>query len=242
MSVITNSSEKNVLDVFKECWYDLLNEFQYNRLLNLYGSEGDVRFHLAHKLLCKIQFPYSVHCEFPIPVETEDFGHDVYLYGRPKRKMKQKGECIVADIVVRNLDDTNPLIIAEIKYNPHEWNIQPIIEAIERGTKEDRDFMKDALMDVILYLEARERNGPTKRELAYFLKNVDGMLKVVQNFKEREKTVYAYLCVIDELYPNLERILKEKCTVFPEFELLVKCFPRKDWLREQLAKLTSFQT
>jgi hypothetical protein len=74
--------------------------------------------------------------------------------------MKQKGQCIVADIVVRNLDDANPLIISEIKYNPHEWNIRPIIEAIEKGTKEDRDFVKDASRDAIIYLKARERNGP----------------------------------------------------------------------------------
>lgn len=241
MVIITASvNESVILDIFEKCWEDLLKDYPTNRLLNLYCSEGDVQLHLANKLLHEVPFPYSVHSELPIPVEIEDFRWDLFTFGRPKRKRK-KGRCIVADIVLRNLDNVAPVIIAEMKYDPYQWNLVPIIEAIEgRPTYEIKD-VKDAVQSAIGRLETLQRKGPTRTELDYFLRNVSKTVQIAKDFREKKnESLYIYLCVIDEIYPDLRQRLEmetQKYNPPNQFKLRVKYYPMKKWMMEQLERL-----
>ena len=234
-------SNAEIIRIFEDCWKELVNDYFINRPTNLYCSEGDVRLHFAHKLLEKLHFPTYVHVELPIPIDIEDFQLDFYISGRSKRKRK-KGKCIVADVVVRNVDNVIPLVITEIKYYPFQWNLIPIMEAVEgKVSEETKERIKIDLQREISRFEPWEKYGPTQSDLKYFLGNVDKIIQVVRSFEEQEnELVHAYLCVIDEIYPNLKQRLEneiEKYNPPNQFKLLVEHYPIRRWMEEQLKKL-----
>jgi len=230
-----------IVDVFEKCWKELLKEYGENRLFNVYCSEADIQLHLASKVLKKLHLPVCVYVEFPIPLEIDDFVFQRLSLGRTRRTMK-KGKGIVADIVVMGVEDLVPMIIAEIKYGPFTWNFFPILYAIAgKLTEEARENVKIALQKEIKRLDTWEKLGPSEAVLTYYLKNVDKIIRLIKNFKEKEnESVYAYLCVIDEIYPNLGQILEkeiEKYNPPTEFKLLFQHFPVRSWMQEQLKKL-----
>jgi len=234
-------SDTEIVGVFEKCWEELVDEYGKNRLFNVYCSEADIQLHLASKLLKKLHLPICVYVEFPVPFEIDDFISQRFSLGRTMRPMK-KGKGIVADIVVMSAEDLVPTIIAEIKYGPLAWNYFPILYAITgKSTKEDRENVKIALQKKIKSLDALEKLGPSARALTYYLKNVDKIIQLIKNFKEKEnESVYAYLCVIDEVHPNLEQVLEkeiEKYNPPKEFRLLFQYYPVRRWMEEQLKKL-----
>jgi undecaprenyl pyrophosphate phosphatase UppP len=91
-------------------------------------------------------------------------------------------------------------------------NFFPILYAIAgKSTKEDRENVKIALEKQIKRLDVWENLGPSEAVLAYYLKNIDKIIQLIKNFKEKEnESVYAYLCVIDEIYPNLGQMLEKE--------------------------------
>lgn len=230
-----------ITSIFEECWKELVNNYLIDRLTNLYCSEGDIQLHFAHKLLEKLRFPTYVHIELPIPIDIEDFQWDFYFSGRPKRKRK-KGTCIITDIVVKNVDDLIPLIIAETKYYPFQWNLIPIMEAVEgKVSQETKERAKINLQREISRIETWEKYGPTQSDLKYFLRNVDKIVQIIRSFEEQQnELVHAYFCVIDEIYPNLKRKLEDEIKKYNppnQFKLLVEHYPIRRWMKDQLKKL-----
>ena len=229
------------LNIFEESWKELLKDYWTNRLQNIYCSEGDVRLHLSHKLLQKLHFPAVAHNELPIPIEIGDFQWDLFLLGRPKRKMR-KGECIVADIVVRYIDNIVPLIIAEMKYYPFQLNLIRIMEAVEgRLSQKTKENVKRALKKDISRLKRWEKYGPTRSNLGYFLKNIDKIVQIVKSFEQQNEVIYAYLCVINEIFPDLEQRLEkelEKYNPPNQFRLRVQYYPLRRWMEKQLKRLS----
>jgi hypothetical protein len=182
-----------------------------------------------------------VYVEFPMPFEIDDFMFQRLSLGRTRRTMK-KGKGIVADIVVMGAEDLVPTIVAEIKYGPLIWNFFPILYAIAgKLTEEARENLKIALQREIKRLDVWEKLGPSEAVLTYYLKNIDKIIQLIKKFKEKEnELVYAYLCVIDEIYPNLGQMLEkeiEKYNPPTEFKLLFQHFQVRGWMEEQLKKL-----
>jgi len=176
-----------------------------------------------------------------MPINIEDFQWDFYFSGRPRRKRK-KGKCIVADIVVKNVDDLVPSIVAEIKYYPFQWNFVPIMEAVEgKVSQETKESVRINLQKEISRFKSWEKYGPTQSDLKYFLSNVDKIIQIIRRFEEQEnELVCAYLCVIDEIYPDLNQTLQneiEKYNPPNQFKLQVEHYPIRRWMEEQLEKL-----
>jgi len=239
--MVEGSSDVEIVNVFEKCWKALLKEYWSKRIFNVYCSEADIQLHLASKLLRKLRLPMCVNVEFPIQFDIDDFMVQRFSLGRTRRKMK-KGEGIVADIVVMGADNLIPLIIAEIKYSPFIWNYFPIIYAVEgKPTKEERENVKSALPSEIKRLNAWEKLGPSEAVLTFYLKNIDKTIKLIKDFKEKEnESVHAYLCVIDEIYPNLGQMLGKEIENYnppAEFKLLFQHYSVKSWMEEQLKKL-----
>jgi len=233
-------NQVKIVDVFEKCWKELLKDYEKNRLFNVYCSEADIQLHLACKLLKKLHPPVCVYVEFPIPFEIDDFMFQRFSLGRTRRTMK-KGKGIVTDIVVMGAEDLVPTIIVEIKYGPFIWNFFPILYAIAGKSKEeDRKNVKIDLQREIKRLHAWEKLGPSEAVLTYHLKNIDKIIQLIKNFKEKvNESVDAYLCVINEIYPNLGQMLEkeiEKYNPPTEFKLLFHHYPVRSWMEEQLKK------
>lgn len=234
-------SEVEVINTFEKCWKELSKEYGAKRLFNLYCSEADIQLHLASKLLEALEFPTCVYVEFPIPFEIEEFIIGRMNLGRPIRKMK-KDEGMVADIVVMGAHELVPSIIAEIKYNPLIWNYLPILQAVEgKVEKEQREKVKKALQKEIDRLASWEEYGPSQRLILGYSKNVSKTIQLIRDFKEKyEVSIHAYLCIIDELYPDLGKSLGEEIKKYgppEEFKLKFQHHSVRSWLEEQLSKL-----
>ena len=234
-------SEVEVVNAFEECWKELLQEYGAKRLFNLYCSEADIQLHLASKLLEKMRFPLCVYVEFPIPFEIDDFIYDRNNLGRPRRKMK-KGEGMVADIVVMGAKELVPSIIVELKYSPLIWNFLPIIEAAEgKATRKQRETVKLRLKGTISHMTSWEEYGPSQRLILSYSKNVNKIIQLIKDFREKYNvSVYAYLCVIDEIYPGLGPLLEKEINKYnppDRFRLRFHHHSVKEWLKDQLNKL-----
>lgn len=75
--------------------------------------------------------------------------------------------------------------------------------------------MKKDLKRDIKYFENLSQIGPTQREIEkIYLKNVEKLIGVINDFERKEGiTVNGYLCVIDEIYPNIEEVLQSSSRI-----------------------------
>jgi hypothetical protein len=230
------SSLEKVTKTFEECWEELVKEYSEKRWNPIWCSEADVQLHLARKLLNRLP-EGCVHIELPIPLDVEKFSWELFLSGRVSRR-----ECIVPDIVVLNPENLRPILLAEIKFNPvyrslywlvAPWLYEEIIREIVKFLGNDVEGVRNC-----------QKKGPSEQELEYFLRNVDKLIQVIKDFKSKEgETVAGYLCVIDEIYPDIEDRIKKKIAEYnpPEhFKVLAKYYPAVDVLekaREELVKI-----
>ncbi|MBX5321839.1 MAG: hypothetical protein QHH12_07960 [Candidatus Bathyarchaeota archaeon] len=238
----TAHNAQDIVCVFEECWKQFVKDYDAKRLLNVYCSEADTQLHFASLLLKKLQFPPTcVYVEFPIPFNVEDFIFDRLSLGRPIRKMK-KGSGIIADIVVMGAHDIVPFIIAEIKYSPLIWNYLPIFQAIDgKLSVGRREKIRNELRSTINRLKKWEAYGPSINLILGYLKNMDKIIGLIREFKDiSEVPVHYYLCIIEEIYPNLKKLLQEEIKKHnppDELKLLFHFNPMRSWLEEQLNKM-----
>jgi hypothetical protein len=183
-----------------------------------------------------------VHVELPIPFEVEDFWSDLYFKGRVSMR-KGKGKSIIPDVVVLDPEDMEtPRLVAEIKFNPLYWNISSLIELLEVVSfgQHDAEMKLDELVSqlgrAVRSVRAYQKKGPSKQGLESILKNIDKLIQLVKDFKNKMgEAVAGYLCVIDEVYPDIEdRIMKEIVKYDPpeHFNVLAMYYPAVDTLEE----------
>jgi hypothetical protein len=173
----------------------------------------------------------------------EDFMSQRWAFGKASGKMK-KGEGMVADIVVTNSRKLIPFIIAEVKYGPFIRNYIRIQKAIDgKLGKKEQENVKSDLSTQLRNFDAWEKYGPSKFEINYYLKNTEKTIQLIKDFKQMENTqVRAYLCIIGEIYPDLDQVLKKEIEKFSppsEFELLLQHYEVRNWIEEQLKHLES---
>jgi hypothetical protein len=228
-------SLEKVTKTFEACWEELVREYFEKRWTPIWCSEADVQLRLAHKLLNRLPEDL-VHIELPIPLDVEEFSWELLLTGRVSRR-----KCIVPDIVVLNLENLRPILLAEIKFNPVGWGLGWLVSGLSEEII--RKIVK-FLGNKIKRIRNWQKEGPSEQDLEYFLKNADKLIQVIKDFKSKEgETVAGYLCVIDEIYPDIEDRIKKKIAEYnpPEhFKVLAKYYPAVDVLekaREELVKI-----
>lgn len=224
------SSLEKVTKTFEACWEELVREYFEKRWTPIWCSEADVQLHLAHKLLNRLP-EGCVHTELPIPLDVEEFSWELFLLGRVSRR-----KCIVPDIVVLNPENLSPILLAEIKFNSVYWSLNWLI-GLE--TSEDEEVIRKIvkfLGNKIKTIRGWQKEGPSEPELEYFLGNADKLIQVIKDFKSKTgETVAGYLCVIDEIYPDIEDRIKKKIAEYnpPEhFKVLAKYYPAVDVLEK----------
>jgi hypothetical protein len=230
----------DIVQVFEDCWERFTQEYRTKRLLNLYCSEADIRFHFASELLKGLNPPTCVYVEFPIPFETMDFLRERDTLGKARRKMR-KGEGMIPDIVVMDCNGLVPYVMVELKYSPLIWNYYPVVQAAKGELKEERkETVRNLVIRTIDNLKLWEKRGPSQVEVVSYFKNFDKTLRLIQDFRELDESTYVYLCVIDEIFPNLGQLLEEeaKKQSFPhEFRVRFHHNSMRSWLEEQLRKI-----
>jgi hypothetical protein len=221
------SSLEKVTKTFEACWEELVREYFEKRWIPIWCSEADVQLRLAHKLLNRLPEDW-VHIELPIPLDVEEFSWELLLTGRVSRR-----KCIVPDIVVLNLENLRPILLAEIKFNPVGWGLGWLVSGLSEEII--REIVK-VLGNKIKRIRNWQKEGPSEQDLEYFLENADKLIQVIKDFKSKTgETVAGYLCVIDEIYPDIEDRIKKKISEYnpPEhFKVLAKYCPAVDKLEE----------
>ncbi|MEM3785880.1 MAG: hypothetical protein QXZ59_00680 [Nitrososphaeria archaeon] len=235
---------ERVVKVFEESWKELEKEYPDARMVSTFCSEADVELHFARKLLKKLP-SNIVHIEFPIPLEVERLGRELFFGGRVSMK-----RCIKPDIVL--IDPLVPefFVIAELKFTPIYWAYMPLYLATEKELdKETVETLKEALKKDIHYFERVRQEEPTQAEIEkmYFgvdkrgQSKVEKLIAILNDFEIKEQqTVVGYLCVIDEIYPNIQEILRKTIKQYDprgRFKVLAYHFPAYESLVKTLEKL-----
>jgi len=226
------SSLQKVVEIFKSLWEELAEEYGSKRRELAYLCEGDVQLHLASKLLSKMPDLY-VHINLPIPIKVKRFYKGLELLGRPPATPK---EHIKPDIVIMD-EYFSPCLISEIKFTPFYLGFIPRENLLSKVQKEE---LRKLLTADINCLERLRRDGPSKKDIdRQYLGNIGKLIEVLKNFKREEGIdVAGYLCVIDELFPDLEERLKQAVKKYDpptQFEVLVEHFDLMESL-EQIRK------
>lgn len=233
-----------VVKIFEESWKELIEEYAEARMESTFCSEADIELHLAHKLLNKLPAA-SVHIEFPMPFEIERFSNELWAWGRVKMT-----EYIKPDIVVIDPLEPRPYLFAELKFTPIYWSYVPIYLALEKKLdKEAVEEVKKALKRTINFLQRVRQEDPSPQDIekTYFGVDKRGRTKVekligmLNDFERKEGNVVSgYLCVIDEIYPNIEEILQKAVKEYnppSQFRILAQHFTVYEDLKKTLEKL-----
>jgi len=232
-------NRQRIIEIFEASWNELAAEYIDKRPALSYLCEGDIQLHLASKLLSKM--PLHVHINLPIPFQVKRFYAELEFLGRPLAPPK---EHMKPDIVVTD-ENFYPCLISEIKFKPLSFGFIPswiLISRLEKGEKiedTEKEELRELLTENISHLKRLRSAGPSKQAIDYFLSNTEKLIKVLKNFKsEEEIEVSGYLCVIDELFPDLEERLKTAVKEYDpptQFEVLVEHFDLMESL-EQIRK------
>lgn len=232
--------QDRIVQFFIDSWNGLVEMYPNKRLFPTWCSEGDIQLQLSHRLQGKLP-PEYVHVEFPIPLDVTAFSDQLWYNGRVKRT---PGKCIVTDICVLDIDTLLPFLLAEVKFQPvyigyyHLWYAHKLKE---QG--KDYSMTERHLNGLVRKLESWAKSGPSERAVdSIYLKNIQKYFSILRDFKEKEDcNVTGYLCVIDEVYPDLEdRLLNRIQELDPpeNFRLLVKYISIRDSLEKVLKSLS----
>ena len=205
--------EIDSVGIFEKCWNELVEEFSTGRVTSTYCSEADVQLHLACKLLNRLP-ARNIHVELPIPLDVQRFKSELWAWGRTKMK-----ECVKADVAIIDPNSWYPHLIAELKFTPLYWGFDLIALAKSRSLDEETaSELKQALKRDTDYIQRMRQQKPTKESIEKMYLGVDKqgrttaekMISIINDFKRKEqKDTVGYLCVIDELYPNISEILQK---------------------------------
>ena len=237
-------SKENVVKIFEESWKELVKEYGEARMVSTFCSEADVELNLAHKLLSKLPAE-TVHIEFPIPLDVERLSSELWAHGR----VIGRG-CFRPDIVIIDPLEPCPYLFAELKFTSIYWSYLPLYLALEKKlSKEALEDLKRGLKRAIDYLQRIRQVEPTRQDIekTYFgvdkrgRTNVEKLIGILNDFERKEgATVTGYLCVIDEIYPNIQEILQKAAKKYNppiRFKILVEHFPVYKHLEKTLEKL-----
>jgi len=239
-------SQREVARIFEESWRELIKEYGEARMLSTFCSEADIELHLAHKLLKKLPSE-TIHIEFPVPFKVKRFATELLAHGRV---IARPGEYFRPDIVIIDPLEGCPYLFAELKFTPIYWSYLPLYLAEKKVlSKEDREKLKEDLRRTINYLKRVRQEEPTQRyiEETYFgvdkqgHTNIKKLIEIINDFKEKEQeTVAGYLCVIDEIYPNIEKMLQKAIKKYNpprQFKILAQYFTVYENLEKVLEDL-----
>jgi hypothetical protein len=237
-------SKEKVIKIFEESWKELVKKYGEARMVSTFCSEADVELNLAHKLLNKLPVE-TVHIEFPIPFDVERLSSELWAHGR----VIGRG-CFRPDIVIIDPLEPCPYLFAELKFTPIYWSYLPLYLALEKKlSKEALEELKRGLKRAIDYLQRIRQVEPTQQDIekTYFgvdkrgRTNVEKLIGILNDFERKEgETVAGYLCVIDEIYPNIKEILKKSVRAYnppPQFKIQAEHFTVYEDLQKVLEKL-----
>lgn len=179
---------EKVRDLFEKCWEELVREYPEKAYFasiksarelrpRSYWYEADIQLNLAHKLMQTLPYGW-VHQEALFdPKRAEEWSK------KGKRLRGRPPRAAKPDITIWNPIKNEYLILAEIKYAPaYEWSLDRIRRWQERWGRE-----------------------MSKPERDWYLKDLDKLKRYMLN--EYIGAKQGYICIIDEWYPNIKKIL-----------------------------------
>ena len=218
-----------VVKIFEESWRELSEGYSDARIVSSFCSEADVELILAHKLLDKLPAE-TVHIEFPVPFDVERLSNELWYFGR----VKMRG-CFKPDIAIIDPIELRPYLFVELKFTPIYWSYLPLYHGTRTPlSKEAREELKERLERTINYLRRVRKEEPTQQDIekTYFgidkqgRTNVEKLIGIINELEKKKKeTVAGYLCVVDEIYPNIEKILQKAIKKYnppSQFKILAK--------------------
>jgi len=240
---------EEVARIFEECWESVVRSF--TRMPPIWFSEKD----LQARLLCELNRRLSgvndehqeelflAYAEVPVPLNPELFVEYVDYHGRPMRK--KEAEFYTADIAIMGWDRAAlPIptlyLIAELKYWPTSIIPLTALALVEEGFVGDIRFdivleEREIVTKAIKWIKERQQETPSRRDIDYYLgrrkgrSHVEKMIEIIKAYKEfYEEDVYAYYCIVEDLYQNLEAVLAEEISRYnppPQFKILFKYIP-----------------
>jgi len=235
---------REVVKIFEESWKELVEEYAEARTLSTFCSEADVELHLAHKLLNNLPSE-TVHTQFAAPFEVERLGGELLGLGRVKMR-----RCFITDIAIIDPIEARPYLFAELKFTPIYWGYLGLYLARKKIlSKEAVDELKRALNRSIGYLQRVRQAEPTQKDIEKIYlgldkqgrTQVDKLIGIINDFEKKEQeTVAGYLCVIDEICPNIKEILQKAIKKYnppSQFKILAEHFNVYESLVKTLEKL-----
>jgi len=237
-------NRQEAIRIFEESWNEFVNEYHEARMLSTFCSEADVESHLTHKLLGKLP-SWTVHTQLPIPLEIERLSRELFVGGRIAMKKCIKPDIVIIDPLVPEL-----YVVTELKFTSIYWGYLPFYLALEKELDEEAiEELKKGLRRSIDYLARVRAEKPTQQDIekTYFGKdkqgrtNIGKLIGILNDFEKKEKEIVAgYLCVIDEIYPNIQEILQEAIKKYnppSQFKILAEHFTVYEDLQKTLEKL-----
>ena len=234
-----------VARIFEGCWNDILKE--YVRVPPVWCSEKDLQVRLVCELNKRLKEVNTdpeeqllAYAELPVSLDPSEFEEQMSV-GRPRRT--RKSEVYTADVAIvgwHKPSDYSPYLylVAELKYYPTTLISVAMLALAQGEFKGDvyrlLTFEGEATMRAIEKIKEWQRIGPSVSDINYFLgrgkgrSQVEKMIDIVRRYVEFDHDIYAYLCVVDDLYADLESILLEEVKQYnppQRFKVLFKYIP-----------------
>jgi len=240
--------------MFEESWETVVRRF--TRTPPIWFSEKDLQTHLLCELNRRLgemgdedqEELILAYAEVPISLNPEEFLRTIY-YGRPRRT--RKADVYTADIAIVSwdmIDFPTLCLIAELKYWP-----MTIIPLYFMALAEEEEFTElcfhlfvsrgeyKELKENIEKIKKWRREGPSSKDIDYYLgrqkdkSQVEKMVDIVKAYMEyyrkeihHEGDVFAYLCIVDDLYQDLEAVLIKEISRYnlpQQFRILFRYIP-----------------
>ena len=236
--------------IFESSWNNVVKS--YNKMPPTWCSEADLQAYLLCELNKSLKAESErqeliAYAELFIPYDPYQFMEQMAQDGRTTRTRNERTKKIegyIADIVMVDWSEPlspYPLLLAELKFNPVPCPVEFFLlqepEKIPLHVQETRKALEESI------IRAREvqRLGPSSREIDYHLgrssgreSEVERIIRILEGYTE----TFAYLCVVNELYPNLGDILTDEIKKYnppPQFKILFNYYPLVEELEKVLA-------
>lgn len=139
-----------------------------------------------------------------------------------KKKCQKSEKELDLNIVIIDPIEPHPYLFAKLRFTPTNWSYLPSYATRTQLSK----AREEALKGTINYLKRVRQEEPTQQDVEKMYLGIDKqghtdvekLIGIINDFEKKEKeTVAGYLCVIDEIYPNIEEILEKAIKKYATF-------------------------
>lgn len=198
---------EDLSETFQKCWKMLIDRYKLRKTDFAFLSESDIHRHLAN--LLEKEKAGQVHLEFPMPLDSSKFWSQIQKF----RKVTFHRGYYRADICV--LVERTPRLISEIRWMPALF---PPFQFLKR-----QDEKVKIAQEKLEKKRRRYQKGIPRWYISKVFRNLEKFFEVLHRYRQ-DSEIDGFLCVIDELCPNIDQQLEKEISRFKapdNFHLLV---------------------